>query len=219
MTNQTKIARAVERVEQQRQRDLQRVFGLGTRRLVLDVEITKSLYELYSTGEQYVGGRDLVKPGGINAMSWGWFDSDEIEVASIYKGSEDSYESMIYRAHDLMEEAETLIGHNFRNYDRPKLNEAFVKLGLTIPEYEIVDTLMLTRRAFGKVLPSGAALKDVTKHFGIGEPVDRYNLLYEDLEAGKPGSVQRLYDYSRHDIVLTKALYEFIVKAVTGELP
>lgn len=219
MTHQTKITAAIERIEQQRERDLRRVFGIGSHRLVLDVEITKSLYELYSTGDQYVGGRDLVKPGGINAMSWGWYGSDEIKVASIYKGSDDNYESMIFQAHDLLQEAETLIGHNFRNYDRPKLNEAFVKLGLTIPEYEIVDTLTLTRRQFGKVLPSGAALKDVTKHFGIGEPVDRYNLLYEDLESGKPGAIKRLHDYSRHDIVLTKALYDFIVVAVTGERP
>lgn len=200
---------AVERVRFTRERSHRRRLGIGSQRLVLDIENTKSLYERYGPGEQYVSGSDLVHAGGINCISYGWLDSKEIRVASIYDGS---YEAMIYEAYDVLSEAEYVIGHNFKRHDRGKLNEAFALMGLDFPEYEVVDTLQLARALFAKTLPSGNALKDIAPHFGLGQPVDRYHLLVNDLEAGKPAAIKRLHRYSKHDIVLTKNLYNFFVE-------
>ena len=204
---------AVERVRFTEARAIQRRFGLGARRLVMDIENTKSLYERYAPGQQWVSGADLVEAGHINAISWGWLDSNDVQVRSIYTGS---YDAMIEEAHAVLREAEYVIGHNFTKHDRGKLNEAFGLKNMTFPDYRIVDTLALARKAFARTLPSGNALKDITPHFGLGEPVDRYHLLVDDLEKGKPAAVKRLIRYSKHDIVLTKNLYVFLVESLTG---
>lgn len=209
---------AVERVRFARDRAFRRQFGLGSKRLVLDIENTKSTYERYGPGEQYVSGADLVEAGQINAISWGWLDSKDVRVVSIYDDVDPvaAYEAMIREAHAVLTEAEYVIGHNFKRHDRGKLNDAFARLGLNFPEYEVIDTLSLARRAFAKTLPSGNALKDIAPHFGLGEPVDRYHLLVDDLLAGKPAAIKRLRRYSRHDIVLTKNLYNFLVTKFMG---
>lgn len=205
---------AVERVQFNRTRAQRRLFGLGAKRLVLDIENEKSLYERYNTGQQYVSGADLVEPGNINCISYGWLDDKAIDVVSIY---DTDYESMIREAHDVLSQAEAVIGHNFKKHDRGKLNDAFARLGLNFPEYEVIDTLQLARKAFGQTLPSGNALKDISPYLGLGQPVDRYHLLVDDLEAGKPSAIRRLHRYSKHDIVLTKNLYNFLVEKFTND--
>lgn len=198
------------------ERAQRRQLGLGARRLVLDIENEKSTYERYGPGEQRITGADLVEPGHITAVSWGWWGSDDIHVLSVYNTSRDE---MIAAAHRLLSEAEYVIGHNFKRHDRGKLNAEFGQLGLNFPEYAIVDTLQLTRKVFAQTLPSGNALKDVAPFLGLGEPVDRFHLLLPDLKAGKPSAIQRFHEYSKHDIVLTKALYGFLVERLTGQKP
>jgi hypothetical protein len=205
---------AVERTRESRRRAVRRQFGLGSSRLFMDIENTKSTYERYAPGQQYVSGKDLVEAGHINAVSWAFYeDGDGVAVASIYNTS---WEDMVEQAWNALTAAEYVIGHNFKRHDQGKLNAAFAQLGLDFPEYVIVDTLQLLRKVFAQTLPTGNALKEVTAFFGLGEPVDHYYLLYDDLQKGKKSAIKRFHEYSRHDIELTRALYDFLVERVTG---
>lgn len=206
---------AVERKRFTRYLAEKRQLGIGAKRLVLDIENEKSTYARYGTGEQYVSGKDLVTPGKINGISFGWLDEDDIKVFSIYK---QGYEAMIREAHRVLTEAEYVIGHNFKRHDRGKLNEAFALLGLNFPEYVVVDTLHQMRKAFGSTLPSGNALKEASAHLGIGTAVDHYYLIYDDLQAGDASAIRRFHEYSEHDITLTKSLYNFLVEKTTGKV-
>jgi hypothetical protein len=204
---------AVERTRESRRRAVRRQFGLGSTRLFMDIENTKSTYERYAPGQQYVSGKDLVEAGTINAVSWAFYDDEGTNVRSVYNAT---FEEMIERAHEALTKAEYVIGHNFKRHDQGKLNAAFAQLGLDFPEYVIVDTLQLLRKVFAQTLPTGNALKEVTAFFGLGEPVDHYYLLYDDLQKGKKSAIKRFHEYSRHDIELTRALYDFLVDRVTG---
>lgn len=140
-----------------------------------------------------------------------WYEKPElIQLAEWDKGGRKRF---LRNVHQLMSQADIIVGHNLDNADVPWLaGDLYIEAGLPpLPPFKTVDTLKVLRRQF----KSGAPFKSLDamcQILGIPAKTDRYDR--EAMErAVNEKSVEdreRLVAYCCGDVVASQALYDYL---------
>jgi hypothetical protein len=195
--------------------------GVQNRILILDVErldgITQQHY--WDRGDlknRYVHHETVIREPRTTIVCAKWYH--EPEVMRFTEWDKGGRKKFLKTVHQLVDEADIIVGHYLDNADIPWLMGDFhlPRIGHphrpnlpTLPDPKTVDTFKVLSRKF----KSGAPFKGldaVCKILGLPSKTDAYDR--ERMERAAGGSVEdreRLVDYCAGDVIATQWLYDW----------
>ncbi len=125
------------------------------RQLVLDIETSKTIYGTYpSQRSQYLSHRDIIQDWFIICASWKWIGYQTVYTVSLlddkerYKNNPTDDYYVVQILHQLLQNADSVIGHNMDKFDYRKILERIICYGMEpIDKPKIIDTLKMAKQA------------------------------------------------------------------------
>ena len=195
--------------------------GVTNRILTLDVErldgiVQKHYWDRGDLKNVYIRHTDVIREPRTTIVCAKWYDSpDVMRFAEWDAGGRGRF---LRRVHELMAQADIIVGHNIDGADVPWLKGDFYlpRIGHKhrpdlpqLPPFKTVDTLKVLRREF----KSGAPFKSlaaVNLILGLPGKTDTYDRqAMERAVAGSLEDRERETDYCAGDVVATQWLYDW----------
>jgi len=139
-------------------------------------------------------------------IAWRFIGKKRVEFASVWDNVADAEYRMLERFWVATNEADIVVGHNFKAFDMKHLRTAWRDHGFDPPaEPAIVDTLSVARSEFGD---ESRQLVALTKRLGISTKTDKYSVaVARAAVAGDRKAQQKLRAYNAGDVEASEALY------------
>ncbi len=172
--------------------------------LTLDIECSPNLAYVWGLFNQNVSLAQLVDTGEVISFAAKWHGKKQVLFFSTYH---DGKAAMLQAAHDLLTEADVVVGYNSKRFDMIHLNKEFVLAGMLPPApYQQVDLLNVVRRQFRF---TSNKLDHVAQKLGLGAKTSHTGFqLWVDCMAGKEAAWNLMRRYNRQDVVITEKLYD-----------
>lgn len=151
----------------------------------------------------------------ITCAAWGWLDNQKKKISKIesvavndfktYKKDFRDDRALVKKLHEVMSQADLIVGHNSDKFDIKKINYKFIKYGLApldIPP--TVDTLKAARKYANA---SSNSLYYLAKEFGVSMKVDLETGVMHAADAGCEKSLKKLVAYNKGDIKAGAEVY------------
>ena len=182
--------------------------------LVIDIETAPETAYIWKRFKETIGQSQVKEPGYLMCMCWAWA-GQPVEGIRLYgsrswnRGDRHNDWAIIKKAHELLDEADIVVGHNIRSFDMATLNARFVHYELPPPTpYKICDTLEILKRKFK--LPSNS-LEAASHYFGIDIKEKQPFTLWRDCLEGVPAAWDNMLDYCKHDVKVVEQLYNKLI--------
>jgi len=171
--------------------------------LLLDIETSPNLVNVWGLFNQNVSINQIVKPGYTLCWAAKWLGSNETYFDSLYQSSN---KKMLKTIYSLLEEADVVVHYNGTKFDIPTLNREFLLEGMTPPStYKQVDLLRTVRDQFRFV---SNKLDYVAKALGLGEKHHHKGQeLWDGCMEDDPESWEVMQEYNVQDVNLLEKLY------------
>lgn len=181
--------------------------------LFLDIETSPKTAYVWGLWKQNVSMKQLIQD--VYVLNWGakWQGSDEVFWDALYRHPEYKEDptddsAVVATMHELLDEADYVVGHNGDRFDLPILNARFIKHGMHPPSpYQSIDTLRIARRNFRF---TSNRLDSLGEFLGAGRKIDtggfelwRRIVLEHDRAAFKD-----MVDYCIQDVILLEDVYD-----------
>lgn len=196
--------------------------GVRNRILILDVERLDgiSLQHYWDRGDlkqRYIHYETVVRQPRTTIFCAKWYDKpDVIQLTEWDKGGRRRFLS---RVHDMMRQADILVGHNIDNADLPWLRgDLHIEAGLPpLPPFKTVDTLKVLRREF----KTGAPFKSLDAFcqiVGLPSKTDHYDrhAMERAVTEKSVADRERLVSYCAGDVLATQGLYDYLRPHITN---
>lgn len=128
----------------------------NARILIFDIETLPNLCATWGIHKQFITMDDIVEERSLISVHWRWFGEDKTtntvslldDKARLKKSVWDDT-VVVKKLHELLSEADIIVGHNVKNYDFPMLNgrALFHKLPV-LPQPRFIDTLVIAKSRF-----------------------------------------------------------------------
>lgn len=175
--------------------------------LICDIETAPILAHVWGLFKQNVGLNQIQADSYILCAAAKWLGEDKILYAESRKLA--TSKVMLNRIWKWLDEADFVIGHNFRSFDRAKINAAFIKAGMQPPSpYRVIDTLHIAKKEFRF---TSNKLEHIAKALGVTEKSAHgkfagHQLWVETLK-GNPEAWDEMGAYCRQDVLVTEGVY------------
>lgn len=172
--------------------------------LTADVECTPMTVKTYSLKVNgYISPKAIVSDWNLLGAAWKWLGEDRCPAISVsHRDTSNDYE-VVGALHNVISEADMIIGHNFDKFDLKKFNTRCLKHGIPpVPPKRIYDTLKKSRKYFD--LPSHS-LYYVCKFLGL-DPKDEAPD-WDKVMAGDVEEIRKMRTYNRQDVISNEQLY------------
>lgn len=183
------------------------------RTLMVDIETAPSLGWVWGRWEQNV--IDFKADWYLLSFAYKWFGQDKgvtavgLNHSPKYKPGSENDKWLSEQVWDLLDQADTVIGHNSDRFDLKKLATRFVTHGLQPPTpYKTVDTLKIARAKFAF---DSNKLDDLGRYLGIGRKLPTTGFhLWRGCMNGDKESWKQMLKYNAHDVELLEEVYEIM---------
>ncbi len=167
--------------------------------LTVDIECSPNLAYVWGLFNQNVSLSQLVETGEVISFAAKWHGKKEVLFYSTYH---DGKQEMLQAAHDLLSEADVVVGYNSKRFDMIHLNKEFVLANMEPPApYAQVDLLNVVRRQFRF---TSNKLDHVAQQLGLGSKTAHTGFqLWVDCMAGKQKAWNLMRKYNKQDVVIT----------------
>lgn len=178
-------------------------------RMVVEFE-TYTLYNIDKIHPKYVK-HDWY----ITCAAWAWLDTQKQTIGKIETVAVNDFKSykkdfrddrqVVKKLHEVMSEADLIVGHNSDSFDIKKVNYKFIKYGL--PPLDLpatVDTLKAARK-YAK--STSNSLYYLAKEFGVTMKVDLDSGVMHAADAGDEAALKKLIRYNKGDIKAGAQVY------------
>lgn len=175
--------------------------------LFVDIETTPMEGKAWGPSKYEQTLIKVTKHSELLSVAWQWQGEKTVHCAT--RQGEATDKNLMLQIRELFHEADLVIGHNVKKFDRRKCNTRFLKYRINPPSpYKMVDTLEICKTHFA--LPSNK-LDDVCEFLGIGKKLKHTGLdMWDGCQANEPASWSLMKRYNKHDVVLLKPLYEWL---------
>lgn len=172
--------------------------------LTLDIECSPNMAYVWSLFNQNVSLAQLVDTGEVISFAAKWHGKKKVLFYSTFH---DGKPAMLQAAHDMLSEADVVVGYNSRRFDMTNLNKEFILAGMEPPApYQQVDLLTVVRKQFRF---SSNKLDHVSQQLGLGAKTSHTGFqLWVDCIAGKRAAWDLMKKYNKQDVVITEKLYD-----------
>ena len=159
-------------------------------------------YFFPSNRQQYIPARNIKYHQYFPCAAYKWLGFGKTTIVSVLDDKErfkkdfrDDYH-VAKTMHEVMTEADVIIGHNGDFFDIRNLNVIFRRHGLgPIPEKKTIDTLKAARKYFNF---AGNSLADLLREFGLPEKEDKPD--WANLTEGCPKAIKQAGKYCGIDV-------------------
>lgn len=106
---------------------------------------------------------------------------------------------------DMIDQADIIIAHNAKKFDKPKLNSRCLKYDMPPPSpYRIIDTLITAKKQFGQTYNS---LNELARFLGFDLKMDTDFSLWEKSINGEKESLNEMLEYNKGDVEILEDIY------------
>lgn len=180
--------------------------------LGLDIETAPAIAYIWSPKTRYVTSDKIISHGYTLCWAAKWLDGEYIKFRSIHHHT---HEDMVMKMWELLDEADAVLHYNGSNFDIPRLNSDFIKMGLAPPSpYKEIDLLKTFRKKTGLMYKS---LDEVAKFLGMGGKVSHKGMaLWTGCMAGNEADWRVMKKYNIHDVNLMIDVYSRVLPWIGG---
>ncbi len=173
--------------------------------LFYDIETAPAVVYTWSLREQTISIDQVIKPTSLLCFAAKWAGEKEV----MYYASENyepKFKAMIRAAHKLLSEADAVCYFNGDRFDRPRLNQEFLKLGLPPPPP--IPSIDLKKVVFSRFDFTSSKLAFLGPELKIGEKVKNSGWdLWRGCLNGDKECWKEMERYNRQDVLLLEKLY------------
>lgn len=178
---------------------------------ILLVDLETSPLEAFSWGPKWETNLiEVTAQSQILSYSAKWLEGKSITRGQVdtkgYRGGVVNDKELVGELWKLLDEADTVVAQNGRDFDIRVMNARFLFHGLTPPSpYSVVDPKVEAKKYLR--LPSNS-LDDICAYYGIGRKMEHEGFaLWKKCIEGDPLAWKRMKRYNKHDVVLMEKLY------------
>lgn len=174
--------------------------------LTLDIETQPHLAHVWRVWKENISPAQIKEKGKVIMVGCKWWKEDDV---MLFDDKAMTHKEMVVAVHELMSEADAIVGHNIERFDIGHLNTEIVRLGLHPPaESKLIDTLKVVKQRFNF---SSNKLDSVARELGLGSKLEHPGFdLWKGWMNDDPDHVQLMRDYCVQDVRLTEDVYEHI---------
>lgn len=186
--------------------------GEEPKRLYFDLEISPMLAWSFNAYEG--NALHIEQDPKILSVAWQWEGEKEVKVKCLadfdgYKPNRFKIDDkkLVYKVHQILTDADVIIGHNSDNFDIKIANARFFHYGLEpIAETKRFDTLKKARKYFK--MPKNT-LDDIYRYVfkQQGKATVKYSDVLWDCLDGNESAWRAMKKYNQQDVVITRELY------------
>lgn len=176
---------------------------MGFKALVLDIETSPNVADVWGLWNQNVGLNQLHASSGTICFAAKWAGEKKTVFSSVYH---DDYDTMVQTAHGLFDEADAIVGWNSTAFDIKTFNNEFVRSGMTPPSpFKSIDLCKVVKKNFR--FPSNK-LDYVATELGVGKKLSTggHDLWRKCME-WDPKAWKLMRKYNIQDVSVTEGLY------------
>ncbi len=180
--------------------------------LFVDIETAPNVAHTWGLWQQNVAPAQLIEPARMLCFSAKWLGESKVMYYSEFHNGQ---EAMAQAIHDLLDEADVVVGYNSKRFDVPHINALLIGLGHQPPSpYKHVD---LWRAVKAKFMFPTNRMDYVCKALGIpGKVKHGGHSLWVRCMAGDEKAWNEMRRYNRQDVKMTEALYLRILPWIPG---
>lgn len=192
------------------------------RTLVLDVETSPLLSQVFSMWFNGIGLNQIQKDWHLLSFAAKWYGEDEVFYydQSGERDIEDDF-NLCHCLHNLLNQADATITQNGRHFDLKKINARFIINGLPpCRPSRVIDTLEIMKREFGFTSNKleYATDKLCKKYKKLKHKKFPGHELWAEVLKGNPEAWAEMKEYNIHDVLATEELYD-IIKPFSSKHP
>lgn len=177
---------------------------MSARILVLDIETAPHLAYVWSLWKNDVSLSQIQSVGQVICFAWKWRGERTVGYVSDHH---DGHDSVVSKAHELLDEADIVVHWNGTKFDVPHLQREIVTSGLTPPSpFKQVDLCLAVRRQFRF---ASNKLDHVVQQLGIGAKLSHTGFdLWKRCMDGDDQAWSLMRRYNKRDVVITDLAYD-----------
>ena len=195
--------------------------------LFYDIETSHNIVAVFRLfGEDYISHENLLQERYIICAAWRWEGETKVHGVSVLddakrfkKNSHDDFH-VVQTLHNVMAQANILVGHNADRYDRRFYETRALVNGIApLPPIASVDTLKVAKARF---LFNNNRLDYLGQLLGLGRKKATPRGLWLDVLKGDAKAIKTMLAYNKQDVVLLEAVYRKLapyVKLATSHSP
>lgn len=176
--------------------------------LIIDIETRPTLAYVWRPYKENVGVDQVVDPGGVMSFAAKWYGEPDNKTV-FYSDHHDGHDVMLWRAHDLLDEADIVLHFNGKKFDIPHLQREFMENRMLPPApYKQVDLLEVVKKQarffmnrLAHVAPQ-LGLKGKVQHEGFP--------LWLKCMEGDEAAWKRMKRYNIRDVTELEKMYDIL---------
>ncbi len=171
--------------------------------LLLDIETRPNLGYVWSLWQQNVGINQLKEVGEVICYGAKWLGNKKVHFQSAHH---DGKEAMLRGIHELIDEADFVVGWNSKSFDMKHLKREWLLMGLNPPSpWKDIDLMLTVRKEFKF---ASNKLDFVSQQLEVGAKVQHEGFqLWIDCMAGDEAAWRKMKRYQIQDVNLLEPLY------------
>lgn len=180
----------------------------GPKVLIIDIETTPILAHVWSIWEQNVGLNQIEQDWKIMSFAAKWLDNKNVIQVDMEKHSE---RRLLNHLHQLMDEADIVIGQNSKQFDVKKIYARFVHHDMKPPSsFQQIDTKLLAKKHFNFTSNSLEYLSDklCKKYKKLKHKKFPGMELWTECLKGNKKAWKAMREYNIFDVLTTEELYK-----------
>jgi DNA polymerase elongation subunit (family B) len=178
--------------------------GTDMKILFLDIETSPNLAHVWGLWQQNVSINQLVNSTEVICFGARWYGQRKVHFSSVHH---DGKAEMLKAIHELLDEADAVVGWNSAGFDMKHLRREFIENDMLPPSpSKDIDLMKVARQQFK--FPSNK-LDYVSQKLGVGKKVKHSGFeLWINCMAGDEKSWREMKKYQIQDVNLLVDLYE-----------
>ena len=177
--------------------------------LLYDIETTPHIIAAWGLYE--VNSAKLVEERHLLSFSYKWLGEKKAHVYSLpdfkgYSKDKKNDEKLVKKLHEVLNEADIVIGHNSNSFDNKLANTFFLRHKLPPPKpFKTVDTLRCAK-SIGNF--NSNSLNNLSEELGLGKKVATGGIdLWFGCMSGNMSDWKLMTKYNKMDVMLLEKLY------------
>jgi len=181
--------------------------------LMLDIETTPMQVYTWGLWDQNIGINQIIKHTEMMCFGAKWLGQKKVTFKSVHH---DGKQNMLETLHEMMDQADVLIGWNSAAFDHKHIRREFLEAGLEPPKpTKDLDLMTVVKANF--LFPSNK-LDYVAQKLGVGAKVKHSGFeLWIDCMDGKDSAWREMKKYQIQDVELLDKLYNVLLPWLPGK--
>jgi uncharacterized protein YprB with RNaseH-like and TPR domain len=181
--------------------------------LLLDIETTPMQVYTWGLWDQNIGINQIIKHTEMMCFGAKWLGKKQVTFKSAHHHGK---QEMLETLHEMMNEADILVGWNSAAFDHKHIRREFLEAGLTPPsDTKDLDLMSIVKANF--LFPSNK-LDYVAQKLGVGAKVKHSGFeLWIDCMAGNDKAWREMKKYQIQDVELLDKLYAVLLPWLPGK--